>query len=218
MAEGEAGLADAEKELKVAETALGGAREERVRCEGLRDQAQQSETMLAAHIKERLDCAPESALATVGIEPGEELPSTEDARARFERLTRERDTMGPVNLVAESEAVEVEARLAGLIHEREDLTGAIARLRPRHQRAPEPGRARAPARLCFTQVNEHFTELFVRLFGGGRAYLKLDRSAPAEGEESFQGRRIRRSARSRPRNLCEPARQETSEPVAAIGR
>ncbi len=180
LAVGETGLAEAERELKTAETALGAAREERVRCEGVRDQALQNETMLAAHIKERLDCAPEAVLAAVGVEPGEEMPSQDDAQGRFERLTRERDNMGPVNLVAESEAAEIEERLAGLVREREDLTGAIARLRQGISALNREGRERLLA--AFTQVNEHFTELFVRLFGGGRAYLKLDRAAPAEGE------------------------------------
>jgi len=182
LAEGETHLAEAEKELKAAEAALGTAREERVRCEGLRDQTEQNEAMLAAHIRERLDCVPEATLATAGIEADEELPTPEDAQARFERLTRERDNMGPVNLVAESEAAEIEERLAGLVREREDLTGAITRLRQGIAALNREGRERLIA--AFTQVNEHFTELFVRLFGGGRAYLKLDRPAPAAGESA----------------------------------
>jgi chromosome segregation protein len=44
---------------------------------------------------------------------------------------------------------------------------------------------------AFAQVNEHFTQLFVRLFGGGRAYLKLDRTqgtqADGEGGEVTEG-------------------------------
>ena len=132
---------------------------------------------LARHIEERLECAPEQALATVGIAGAEELPSQEDAQSRFDRLVRERDNMGPVNLVAESEAAEIEERLAGLVHEREDLTGAIARLRQGIAALNREGRERLLA--AFAQVNEHFTKLFVQLFGGGRAYLSLDR---AEGE------------------------------------
>ncbi len=187
LAEGETRLAEAEKASKSADAALGLAREERVRCEGLSEQTQQAATTLAAHIKERLDCTPETALAMVGIEPGEELPSLEEAQARFERLTRERDNMGPVNLVAESEAAEVEERLAGLVREREDLTGAIARLRQGIAALNREGRERLLA--AFNQVNEHFTSLFTRLFGGGRAYLKLDRGKPAEGEgENVEGR------------------------------
>ena len=53
--------------------------------------------------------------------------------------------MGPVNLLAEREAAEVEARLGGLEYERGDLTAAIARLR-RGIGALEPGGPQAAPR------------------------------------------------------------------------
>jgi chromosome segregation protein len=185
LAVGETRLGDAEKASKAADAALGTAREERVRCEAARDQAQEAQTALTRHIEERLACAPEAVLAAVEIPADGELPSPEDAQARFERLTRERDTMGPVNLVAESEAAEIDERLTGLQHEREDLIGAIARLRQGIAALNREGRERLLA--AFATVNEHFTALFTRLFGGGRAYLKLDRAEPAEGEAEAEG-------------------------------
>jgi chromosome segregation protein len=93
--------------------------------------------------------------------------------------------MGPVNLVAETEAAEIDERLTGLQHEREDLIGAIARLRQGIAALNREGRERLLA--AFATVNEHFTALFTRLFGGGRAYLKLDRAEPAEGEAEAEG-------------------------------
>ena len=180
LAVGEARLTEAEKVARAADAALAASREERVRAEGFRDQAQEAQTALLAHIEERLSCTPDAVLATVEIPADEELPSSEDAQARLDRLTRERDTMGPVNLVAEAEAVEIEERLTGLIREREDLVGAIARLRQGISALNREGRERLLA--AFATVNEHFTKLFTRLFGGGHAYLKLDRAEPAEGE------------------------------------
>jgi len=181
LAEGETRLAAADKEAKAADAELGLAREERVRGEGARDQTRETQDALARHIQERLDCAPEQALAKVGIAGADELPTQEDAQSRFDRLVRERDNMGPVNLVAESEAAEIEERLAGLVREREDLTGAIARLRQGIGALNREGRERLLA--AFAQVNEHFTKLFVQLFGGGRAYLSLDRTeGETEGE------------------------------------
>ncbi|HXR87774.1 MAG TPA: chromosome segregation SMC family protein, partial [Stellaceae bacterium] len=185
LAVGETRLSDAEKASKAADAALGTAREERVRCEGMRDQAQDAQSALSQHIGERLNCAPEAILASVEIAADEELPSNEDAQARFERLTRERDNMGPVNLVAEAEATEIEERLLGLQNEREDLVGAIARLRQGIAALNREGRERLLA--AFATVNDHFTKLFTRLFGGGRAYLKLDRTEPVEGEEGAEG-------------------------------
>jgi chromosome segregation protein len=185
LAVGETRLSDAEKASKAADAALGTAREERVRCEAARDQAQDAQNALAQHIGERLNCAPEAILAAVEIAADEALPSPEDAQARFERLTRERDNMGPVNLVAEAEAAEIEERLLGLQREREDLVGAIARLRQGIAALNREGRERLLA--AFATVNDHFTKLFSRLFGGGRAYLKLDRTEPVEGEEGTEG-------------------------------
>ncbi|HVA15913.1 MAG TPA: chromosome segregation protein SMC [Stellaceae bacterium] len=184
LAVGETRLAEAEKASKAADAELAAAREERVRCEGVRDQAHEAQTALTRHIEERLSCAPQAVLEAAGIPADEELPPPDDAQARLDRLTRERDTMGPVNLVAEAEAAEIEERLNGLIREREDLIGAIARLRQGIAALNREGRERLLA--AFATVNEHFTKLFTRLFGGGRAYLKLDRAEPVEGESDVE--------------------------------
>jgi chromosome segregation protein len=172
LAQGETKLAEAEKASKAADAALGASREERVRCQGLKEQADHTRQGIAQRITERLDCAPDGVLAAGGVEPGEEMPAIADADAKLQRLTRERDGMGPVNLVAEAEATEVEERLTALQRERDDLTQAIARLRQGISALNREGRERLMA--AFAQVNEHFTRLFVRLFGGGRAMLTLD--------------------------------------------
>jgi chromosome segregation protein len=176
LAVGETALADAEKAQKSAEAALGGAREDRVRCEAATEQAGQHRGELQRRIAERLECPPETILATGGIGADEALPAIGEAEARFERLIRERDAMGPVNLMAESEAAELEQRITGLDNERTDLTAAIARLRQGIAALNQEGRERLIA--AFTKVNGHFETLFVRLFGGGRAHLALD-----EGED-----------------------------------
>jgi chromosome segregation protein len=181
LAAGETRLSAAERTTKAADAALAEVREERVRCEGHRDQAEEAARNLAALIAERLDCAPEEALETAGIEADETLPDLADATHRFERLTRERETMGPVNLVAEQEAREVEEKLQLLTGERDDLVAAIAKLRQGIQALNREGRERLLA--AFAQVNEHFTQLFTRLFGGGHAHLRLDYD---EGEDPLE--------------------------------
>jgi chromosome segregation protein len=180
LALGETRLAEAEKAAKSADAALAASREERVRCEAGREQAEQSRHVVAQRVSERLACAPEAILAAGGIDADEELPPIADAEARFERLTRERDGMGPVNLVAEAEAAEIEERLAGLTREREDLVAAIARLRQGIAALNREGRERLLA--AFATVNEHFEKLFTRLFGGGRAHLTLDHGDAGEAE------------------------------------
>jgi chromosome segregation protein len=172
LAEGETRLAEAAKLAKTADTALAAEREERVRCEAQRDQADQAQAALTAQIAERLECAPDAVLAAAGIEPDETLSELPEAIQRFDRLTRERENMGPVNLVAETEAAEVEERLTVLTRERDDLVGAIARLRQGIATLNREGRERLLT--AFDKVNENFTALFVRLFGGGTAHLRLD--------------------------------------------
>ncbi len=183
LASGETSLAAAERAAKSCDAALAEMREERVRCEGHRDQAEEAGRTLSALIAERLDCAPDQALEAAGIDADETLPDLADATHRFERLTRERETMGPVNLVAEQEAREVEEKLLALTAERDDLVAAIAKLRQGIQALNREGRERLLA--AFTQVNEHFTQLFTRLFGGGHAHLRLDYNE-AEGQDPLE--------------------------------
>ena len=102
-------------------------------------------------------------------EPGEGKETPTDLAARLDRLVRERNAMGPVNLLAAREAAEIEARLGGLEHERADLTGAIAQLRRAIATLDQEGRKRLVA--AFDALNAHFGRLFARLFDGGRAEL-----------------------------------------------
>jgi chromosome segregation protein len=180
LAQGETRLAEAEKASKAADAALARSREERVRCEAGREQAEFARRGVAERITERLDCTPDAILAAGGIEAAEALPSAEEAEARLQRLVRERDGMGPVNLIAEAEATEIEERLGVLQREREDLVGAIAKLREGISALNREGRERLLA--AFGQVNEHFGALFTRLFGGGRAHLTLDKGE--DGDET----------------------------------
>ena len=179
LAKGETEAAAAEKSVRAAEGELSSAREERVRCDGVKQHAEERCEGIAQRITERLDCQPAQVLAAAAIEPDEKLPPIPEAESRFERLSRERDGMGPVNLMAEEEAAELEQRVTGLTNERADLTEAIARLRQGISALNREGRERLLA--AFTKVNEHFSELFVRLFGGGHAHLALD-----EGEDPLE--------------------------------
>ena len=79
--------------------------------------------------------------------------------------------MGPVNLLAETEAEELTEQIQTLKDEREDLINAIGKLRKGISELNREGRQRLLN--SYKEVNEHFQDLFVRLFGGGRAHLEL---------------------------------------------
>ncbi|HZK90832.1 MAG TPA: chromosome segregation protein SMC [Stellaceae bacterium] len=177
LAVGETRLRDAGDASRQAEQGLSAAREARARCEVRRDAAAEALVRLRDDIGNRLETLPEALgeLAAGDDEPAD--PAQLDAR--LDRLTRERDAIGPVNLVAEREAEEVEARVASLRHERDELTEAIARLRRGIAALDQEGRKRLQG--AFETLNTHFAALFQRLFGGGRAHLALtDADDPLE--------------------------------------
>ncbi|MEC7574937.1 MAG: chromosome segregation protein SMC [Pseudomonadota bacterium] len=179
LAEMENGLSEADATLRRTEAALGESREARVRTEAQVEQAKSDRDVVAERITERLDSKPETILADAEIDPEEELPPRDVVEVKLERLIRERDNMGPVNLRAEQELHELEEQIGSMQTEREDLLAAIARLRQGISALNREGRERLLA--AFEQVNQHFEELFVRLFGGGRAHLALtDAEDPLE--------------------------------------
>jgi len=171
LAAGETRLREATENSRFADQALAEARERRARCEVLRDGANEALMWLTREIHERLDATPERLAELAGLAVGEVPPDPTETSARLDRLIRERDGIGPVNLMAESEAAETEARVAGLRRERVELTEAIARLRRGIAALDQEGRQRLTA--AFDRVNGHLSALFARLFGGGRAYLAL---------------------------------------------
>jgi chromosome segregation protein len=171
LASGETRLREVTENSRLAEQALAEAREQRARFEGLRDGANEVLSSLGREIRERVDATPEALAELAGLAADEVPPDPTETSARLDRLIRERDGIGPVNLMAESEATETEARVAGLRHERVELTEAIARLRRGIATLDQEGRQRLTA--AFERVNGHFSALFGRLFGGGRAYLAL---------------------------------------------
>ena len=171
LAEGETKLSAAGKALREAETRLSEKREERVRCEALEEQIAQTMTVITERAEERINCLPADALKEVEVADDDKLPTHEAIEVRVERLKRERENMGGVNLRAETEAEELNERIQVMLAEREDLISAIARLRQGISSLNREGRARLLS--AFDEVNSHFTDLFTRLFGGGKARLAL---------------------------------------------
>jgi chromosome segregation protein len=93
---------------------------------------------------------------------------------RFERLRSERDAAGPVNLRADEEFAEAQARVATLAREKDDVAQAVAKLRRAITTLNNEGRTRLLR--AFEEVDAHFAQLFATLFEGGQAALKLTES------------------------------------------
>ncbi|MFQ5764027.1 MAG: chromosome segregation protein SMC [Rhodospirillales bacterium] len=171
LAETETALAEADKALRAAEAELAQGREDRVRREGAVTQAKQACLAIAERVADRLDCRPDQLFEVSGLKPDADPPDLEAVERKVERLQRERETMGPVNLRADQAAAEMKEQIETLETEREDLLKAIDKLRRGISELNREGRQRLLA--SFEEVNGHFQALFVQLFGGGRAHLEL---------------------------------------------
>lgn len=179
LATAEKALGEAEKNLRESEVKLAQARERQIRAEGTVEQANQACTGLIERIRDQLDCGPDDLAEIAELKEGAELPKLKGVERRLERLLRERDTMGPVNLRAEQETQEMAEQIDTLNSERGDLIEAIEKLRKGISELNREGRRRLLA--SFKEVDLHFQELFVRMFGGGTAHLKLtDSDDPLE--------------------------------------
>jgi chromosome segregation protein len=172
---GEARLRGDGEAARRAEQDLAEHRERRARREAQSDAAAETLARLREEIGERLDTTPE-ALGDLAEASSSDEPGADPAvlAARLERLLRERDNIGPVNLVAEAEASQIEVQIVELQTERADLTEAIARLRRGIGALDREGRERLL--IAFEKLNGHFSDLFGRLFGGGKAHLALEES------------------------------------------
>jgi chromosome segregation protein len=171
LSEAENALAEADRAARAALEAMGTAREDAARAEERFEAAKRRLVDVGHEIVEVLEVEPARVAALAGIEDGEALPEVPEIEQTLERLRRERERLGAVNLRAEEELREVEAQHATLTAERDDLVEAIKRLRVGIQSLNREARERLLA--SFEVVNGHFKQLFVTLFGGGEAELKL---------------------------------------------
>ena len=171
LSEADNKLKACEQALKLADTTLSDCREIKARLEGKREQAFALRSVEEQQIQERLGCRPSDTLQIAEISSVDQLPELGALEKQMERLLRERENMGAVNLRAEEEAGELSAQLETLESERDELLLAVSRLRTGIASLNREGRQRLLG--AFDAVNSHFEKLFVRLFGGGKAKLSL---------------------------------------------
>jgi chromosome segregation protein len=162
--------AAAARQLSEAGEAFAAVRESRAgavaRAEG--QEARRAE--LASQCGEQFECPPPLLPERIGFDAAALNPADRE-KAELDRMTAERERIGPVNLVAEQELAEIEdSRLAGAA-ERDELQEAINRLRGSIGSLNREGRVRLLE--AYQQVDRHFRSLFTTLFDGGQAHLEL---------------------------------------------
>ncbi|WP_324751042.1 chromosome segregation protein SMC [Sphingomonas sp. LY54] len=166
----EEALRATEKKLADAGEALSIAREARAGAIA-RHENQESRRIEMGRISgERFECPPPLLPQRLDFDEESVVEASAES-ANLERLTQDRERIGPVNLVAEKELSELEEGRTHSQSEREELGLAINRLRGSIGSLNREGRARLLA--AFEAVDRHFRSLFTTLFNGGQAHLEL---------------------------------------------
>ncbi len=171
LASAETAMAETDRVAKLTLEALSSSREATARAEERMEGARRRLEDIEREIRDMLEVEPQAVAGLAEIEPGAELPPLHDIEEDLEKMRRDRERLGAVNLRAEEELREVETQHTGLTTERDDLVEAIKRLRQGIQSLNKEARERLLT--SFEVVNNHFKRLFVELFGGGEAALHL---------------------------------------------
>ncbi len=153
-----------------AERAASDAREARAAAEARAEAGAEAVSAAAERIAEDTEMSPKQLFESLGVDP-DTMPKAETIESDVNRLKRQRDSMGAVNLRAEEDMKEVATEHDTLVGEKADLEEAIRTLRAGIASLNREGRERLLT--AFEQVNSNFSLLFTHLFGGGEANLEL---------------------------------------------
>jgi chromosome segregation protein len=114
-----------------------------------------------------------------------DLPNIEEQTNKVEKIKKQRESFGSVNLRADEETKKYETEIKKMEDDRADLYSAIVKLKAGIDELNQKGRERLLE--AFTKVNRKFNEVYTKLFSGGTAKIELvDSDDPLEaGLEMF---------------------------------
>ncbi len=179
----EAALRTTEETAHRAAEALSEAREARAGAVARAENQELRRIEMGRLSGERFECPAPVLHDRVGFDPTD-VRAPQDESQRHERMVLERERIGPVNLVAETELAELETTSLTIARERDELAQAVNRLRGSIGTLNREGRQRLLA--AFEAVDQHFRRLFTTLFNAregdrGQAHLALiDSDDPLE--------------------------------------
>jgi chromosome segregation protein len=127
--------------------------------------------------------APVEAIASEQADSGErpipaESPTTNEValREQLQKIREKLDRMGPINLAAIHEHQELEERYRFLTTQEQDLSTSIGSLKEIIQRINRTTKDMFAG--TFAELQQKFSEVFVKFFPGGRAELQLVEVVP----------------------------------------
>ncbi len=135
---------------------------------------------LSIHSEDEL--LPKSDLSQVSPD---KLPTLEEQSKKSDKIKKQRESLGSVNLRADEETKKYETEIKKMEDDRADLYSAIVKLKTSIEELNQKGRERLLD--AFTKVNRKFNEVYTKLFNGGTAKIELvDSEDPLEaGLEMF---------------------------------
>jgi len=109
----------------------------------------------------------------------EKYPSLEKQESSLEKIKKQRESLGSVNLRADEETKKYQNEIKKMEDDRADLYSAIVKLKTSIDELNQKGREKLLD--AYTKVNRKFNEVYTKLFNGGSAKLELvDSDDPLE--------------------------------------
>ena len=174
--------------LKEIQIKLSSSKENKARNEATIEGIEKRKKDLLYSVKSELNIENEAMLFTqsdFNNLSSENLPDITEQEQKVEKIKKQRESLGSVNLRADEETKRYENEIKKMEDDRSDLYTAIVKLKTSINELNQKGRERLLE--AFTKVNRKFNEVYTKLFSGGNAKIELvDSDDPLEaGLEMF---------------------------------
>ncbi|MDA7715301.1 chromosome segregation protein SMC [Pelagibacteraceae bacterium] len=174
--------------LKEVQLNLSELKENKARNEATIEGIENRKKDLLYSIKSELNIENEDSILSqsdLGRVAPEYLPTLENQSQKAEKIKKQRESLGSVNLRADEETKKYETEIKKMEDDRADLFSAIVKLKTSINELNQKGRERLLE--AFSKVNRKFNEVYTKLFNGGTAKIELvDSEDPLEaGLEMF---------------------------------
>ena len=168
--------------IKEIQLKLSGLKENKARNEATVEGIENRKKDLLYSVKSELNIDNETSILSQSdlnnISP-DDFPSLENQSQKVEKIKKQRESLGSVNLRADEETKKYETEIKKMEDDRADLYSAIVKLKTSIDELNQKGRERLLD--AFTKVNRKFNEVYTKLFNGGTAKIELvDSDDPLE--------------------------------------
>ncbi len=174
--------------LKEIQSKLSNLKENKARFEATIEGIDNRKKDLLYSVKNELNIENEISLlaqSDLSALSSEDFPNIEDQMQKVDKIKKQRESLGSVNLRADEETKKYEIEIKKMEDDRADLYSAIVKLKASIDELNQKGRERLLE--AFSKVNRKFNEVYTKLFSGGTAKIELvDSDDPLEaGLEMF---------------------------------